>query len=227
MERYNTSLNVFERYENGAWVLSADLTALTATAAAQGDIVFIDSNGNLKLLAAGTDGHHLRAKGASADPIWEATVVPAGTIHDFAGTTTPTGFLTCDGSAVSRTTYASLFTAIGTTWGTGNGSTTFNVPDLRRYTTIGSAGTQVSGPGTSVGNTGGTETHTLITSELPSHLHAIQFPIYQTGGTGTAFSSFRTYSTQNPVTWTTGNTGGGGAHNSMQPSAVVLKIIKT
>ena len=224
---YNSTKSVFERYENGAWVLFTDLTVLTATGAARGDLVFIDSNGNLKLLPAGTDGHHLRAKGASADPIWEATVIPAGTIHDFAGTTTPAGFLTCDGSAVSRTTYASLFTAIGTTWGTGNGSTTFNVPDLRRYTTIGSAGTQVSGPGTSVGNTGGAETHTLITSELPSHSHPIQFPLYQAGGVGAALSSFQLVNTLNPLTWTTGTTGGGGAHNSMQPSAVVLKIIKT
>ena len=226
MLRYNTSLNVFERYENGAWVLSTHLTALTATGAARGDLVFIDSNGNLKLLAAGTDGHHLRAKGANADPIWEATVIPAGTIHDFAGTTTPAGFLTCDGSAVSRTTYASLFTAIGTTWGTGNGATTFNVPDLRRHTTIGSAGTQVSGPGTSVGNTGGAETHTLTTSELPSHLHAL-LPLHQSGGTSSATLAYRTILTTNPVTLSTNTTGGGGAHNSMQPSAVVLKIIKT
>jgi microcystin-dependent protein len=52
-------------------------------------------------------------------------------VIDFAGATAPTGFLACDGSAVSRTTYADLFTAIGTTWGTGDGSTTFNLPDLR------------------------------------------------------------------------------------------------
>lgn len=56
---------------------------------------------------------------------------PAGIIMAFGGTAAPTGFLACDGSAVSRTTYAALFTAIGTTWGAGNGSTTFNVPDLR------------------------------------------------------------------------------------------------
>lgn len=59
------------------------------------------------------------------------TGAPAGVIMAFAGTAAPTGFLSCDGSAVSRTTYATLFTAIGTTWGVGNGTTTFNVPDLR------------------------------------------------------------------------------------------------
>ncbi len=57
--------------------------------------------------------------------------VPSGTVHLFATTTAPTGYLECDGSAVSRTTYADLFAIIGTTWGAGNGSSTFNLPDLR------------------------------------------------------------------------------------------------
>ena len=56
---------------------------------------------------------------------------PAGTIITFGGTSAPTGYLACDGSAVSRTTYADLFAALSTTWGAGNGSSTFNVPDLR------------------------------------------------------------------------------------------------
>ena len=58
-------------------------------------------------------------------------VLPAGLILPFGNTSAPTGYLACDGSAVSRTTYATLFTAIGTTWGAGDGSSTFNVPDLR------------------------------------------------------------------------------------------------
>ena len=64
----------------------------------------------------------------------------AGIIQMFAGATPPSGWLICDGSAVSRTTYATLFAAIGTTWGTGDGSTTFNLPDLRGRAPIG-AGT--------------------------------------------------------------------------------------
>lgn len=56
---------------------------------------------------------------------------PSGTVAMFAGSSAPTGWLLCDGSAVSRSTYAALFTAIGTAWGVGNGTTTFNVPDLR------------------------------------------------------------------------------------------------
>lgn len=58
-------------------------------------------------------------------------IVPAGTISAFAGATAPNGYLLCDGSAISRTTYANLFSAIGTAFGNGNGSTTFNIPDLR------------------------------------------------------------------------------------------------
>lgn len=58
------------------------------------------------------------------------TITDAGFISAFAGSTAPTGWLVCDGSAISRTNYADLFTAIGTTYGTGDGSTTFNLPDL-------------------------------------------------------------------------------------------------
>ena len=57
--------------------------------------------------------------------------VPSGMIMPFGGTASPTGFLSCDGSAISRSTYATLYTAIGTTWGSGDGSSTFNLPDLR------------------------------------------------------------------------------------------------
>jgi microcystin-dependent protein len=59
--------------------------------------------------------------------------VPTGAVMDFAMATAPTGWLACDGQAISRTTYAALFTAIGTTWGVGDGSTTFNVPPLQSY----------------------------------------------------------------------------------------------
>ena len=72
--------------------------------------------------------------------------VPPGAIMDFAMNSAPAGWLACDGAAVSRTTYAALFAAIGTTWGAGNGSTTFNVPDTRgRFrATAGTDGTSAS-----------------------------------------------------------------------------------
>lgn len=64
-----------------------------------------------------------------ANAIAQTTEKP-GMIKPFAGTTVPTGYLLCDGSAISRTTYANLFSAIGTTYGSGDGSTTFNIPNL-------------------------------------------------------------------------------------------------
>lgn len=72
-----------------------------------------------------------------------ATAAPAGRIEAYAGATAPTGYLLCDGTAVSRTTYAALFAVTSTTYGVGDGSTTFNVPDLRGRVPVG-VGTNAS-----------------------------------------------------------------------------------
>ena len=77
------------------------------------------------------------------------TTTPVGTILPWTQATAPTGFLKCDGSAVSRTTYAALFEVVGTTYGVGNGSTTFNLPDLTSRTMV------AANTSTSVGQTGG------------------------------------------------------------------------
>lgn len=145
--------------------------------------------------------------------------VPAGVILDFAGTSAPTGYLGCDGSNVSRTTYSALFAAIGTTWGSGDGSTTFTLPDFRRRVAVGSGGTGTATLGNAVGNTGGAETHTLTVGEMPAHTHTETTHV---GGTG-----WGGFDNVQQTSGTTGSTGGDGAHNNMQPSAVVLKIIKT
>ena len=80
---------------------------------------------------------------------------PAGIIAPFAGTSAPSGWLACQGQAVSRTTYATLFAAISTTWGSGDGSTTFNLPDLRgmfvRGTGTNATGSSSGAVGPSVG----------------------------------------------------------------------------
>lgn len=68
---------------------------------------------------------------------WYAAVDPAGRIEQYGGASAPTGWLECDGSAVNRTTYARLFTAISTTWGVGDASTTFNLPDFRSRVLVG------------------------------------------------------------------------------------------
>lgn len=74
-----------------------------------------------------------------------AHAVPAGVIIPFAGTSVPTGYLLCNGAAVSRTNYANLFAAIGTLYGAGNGSTTFNLPDARDRVLQGASGTHSAG----------------------------------------------------------------------------------
>jgi microcystin-dependent protein len=113
--------------------------------------------------------------------------VPSGSIFQFAGAAAPGGYLICNGSAVSRSTYAALFTAIGTTWGAGNGSTTFNLPDLRGRSPIG-AGTGAGLTARALAATGGEEGHQLAANEVPAlsvtgtaeaaggHNHAITDP---------------------------------------------------
>lgn len=82
--------------------------------------------------------------------------VQPGTITAFGGSTAPTGWLLCQGQAVSRTTFASLFAVLGTTYGSGDGSTTFNVPNLQQRFPLGKA---TSGTGATLGSTGGTVDH--------------------------------------------------------------------
>lgn len=90
-----------------------------------------------------------------------------GSIFMFAGSVIPAGFLLCDGSEVSRSTYATLFNIIGTTYGDGDGSTTFNLPDITGRVAIGVSLNH------QLGNVGGEEAHTLSTLEIPAHGHIV------------------------------------------------------
>ncbi|MBU2553266.1 MAG: phage tail protein [Bacteroidetes bacterium] len=96
-----------------------------------------------------------------------ATVTtPAGIISQFAGASAPDGYLLCQGQAVSRTTYAALFQVISTTYGSGDGSTTFNLPDLRTRVPVGLNST---GTFNALNNKGGAETHTITQAQLPNY----------------------------------------------------------
>lgn len=150
-------------------------------------------------------------------------VVPAGTIFPTARSSAPEGFLLCEGQAVSRSTYAGLFSAIGTTYGPGNGTTTFNLPDLRGRAPVGADGAAARlSANDALGNAGGAETHTLSTGEIPSHSHSITTV---TGGAGASNAPGRGVTT--PIGETaTGAAGGGGAHNNMQPFQIVNYMIR-
>ena len=95
--------------------------------------------------------------------------IPAGVINMWATTTAPTAWLLCDGTAVSRTTYASLFAVISTTYGVGDGSTTFNLPNLKGKVPVGRDSGDASFD--TMGELGGAKTHTLTSAEMPVHTH--------------------------------------------------------
>lgn len=103
-------------------------------------------------------------------PDTSGALVPPGSLLMFAGGTAPDGYLFCDGSAVSRTDYSVLFAAIGTTYGVGDGATTFNVPDLRGRGPLG-AGTGAGLTARTLGASGGAETVTLDGTMIPGHTH--------------------------------------------------------
>ncbi|HEY6020546.1 MAG TPA: tail fiber protein [Candidatus Paceibacterota bacterium] len=103
--------------------------------------------------------------------IGAGTDLEVGAIKIFTTDTPPTGWLICDGSAISRTTYSQLFGVIGTTFGVGDGSTTFNIPNIKGRIPIGKDAAQTEFD--VMGETGGSKTKTLTTTELPAHTHAV------------------------------------------------------
>jgi microcystin-dependent protein len=176
-------------------------------------------------------------------PDTSGSLVPPGSLLMFAGASAPDGYLLCDGAAISRTTYNILFAAIGTTYGVGNGTTTFNLPDFRGRGALG-VGTGAGLTPRTIGDAGGAETVTLTTDEMPSHSHTHN----ANGGagsvadpaTGLAYSNaantasggldatngeLNLYTT--PIALSLNDTGGGDPHENMAPFLAVNFIIKT
>lgn len=185
-------------------------------------------------------------------PVVAGVVVTPGQTGDVKATaraTAPIGWLLCDGAAVSRSTYSPLFAAIGTTYGAGDGSTTFNLPDLRGRVPVGvdGAAARLTANDT-LGAAGGEEKHALLIGETPAHTHGDGGTLHASGlewqprSGGVQANAANDYHSQPGVTavdgWsadvavqssvlgTTGSAGGGGSHNTMQPYQVVNWLIK-
>lgn len=167
--------------------------------------------------------------------------VAAGMIAMMGGTTVPSGWLLCNGQTVNRITYARLYAAIGTTYGAGNGTTTFTLPDMRGRVPVGLDTSQTEFNG--AGKTGGAKTHTLAVNEMPSHNHTQNPHTHGLSNSATAFpadaasgTNWFTQSGQNfgfrattiaATTATNNATGGGAAHNNLQPYMAMNFFIAT
>ena len=169
--------------------------------------------------------------------------IPTATIVPWSNSSVPSGFLECNGAAVSRSTYADLFAIVGTTYGAGDGSSTFNVPDLQDNVPVGKsnnkalASTGGANTVTSTGNVGGsTANATLSNPQLASHSHSQGSGTRNKGSTNIGNSPGAT--AVNVAN--TGNTGSGSGHSHnmsanfsgdatsvLQPYLTVIYIIKT
>jgi microcystin-dependent protein len=157
--------------------------------------------------------------------------VPTGAMLMWLTDVPPAGWLLCDGQTVSRTTYAPLFGVIGTSFGGGDGSTTFNLPDLRGRVPLGkdnmgglSAGRVTDPSGSALGGAGGEEKHTLSLAEIPAHSHYIDANDKTGGPNGWVVDMNGDALIDR--TATTATAGGSGPHNNLQPYLVVNYIVK-
>ena len=186
----------------------------------------LDVSGNL------TIGGDLRAKSYYASGNYYLNnyiLIPYGTIIQSAAINVPDGWMDCDGTSLVTTVYSNLFGAIGYTYG--GSSINFNIPDLRGRVGVG-AGSAVGLSARALGVAGGEESHILSESEMPSHSHSLtrkanpDAGAFDTNSVNQDESSAATTDRENLGPFNTNSTGGGLAHNIMQPFIVIRYFIK-
>jgi len=203
----------------------------------------------LQVIGFGTNGQFLTSGGDATLPSWTTSSIdeagdytwtgthnfnatttqsgvyggltPTGSITAYASSTAPTGWFLADGSAVSRSLYSILFDVIGTTYGVGDGSTTFNIPNLngRNIIGYGSATTTID----TMGETGGEDEHVQSIAEMPAHTHS---NIADEADRSYSFSSGGPSEGDLAGGGTTGSAGSGTAFNVLDPFIVLQYIIK-
>lgn len=210
----------------------SDLTVAQVTAMLDAMVGDAGSGGTKGLVPAPASGDAAAGKVLGAGGVWVVVQgVPVGTTIEFNGTSAPSGYLEENGAAISRITYAALFTAIGTTHGAGDGSTTFNLPDSRRRVAVGVGGTSTAQLGNTVGAVGGAETIALTGANNGAHTHTLGstaptgvIATTSSGGSGQISTTGGSmYIEQNA---TINSSGSGTAHDNIQPSIVKMKCIK-
>ena len=140
-----SNLNV-EKLNSQVGSYYLNIANTTITSEAQGDILYYTGSAWARL-GTGTAGQLLKSGGAGANPSWTTATTPSGALTMWSGAiaSPPTGWLICDGSAVSRTTYSDLFSVVSTIYGVGNGSTTFNLPQMTNRFPYGASEGSASG----------------------------------------------------------------------------------
>lgn len=188
------------------------------------DLGVIKVGTNLTISEDGT----LNAIGGSSGTV--SDTLPIGSVVEWFSTTIPTNWLACNGQAISRTEYAELFAVIGTKYGSGDGSTTFNLPNIKGKTTVGLDIDDTDF--NTLGKTGGEKTHTLTENEIPQmDVHMTKDTWFDRGGLEAGGAVNRKVvaggGTGGSPEFVIGTVNGGGqAHNNLQPYIVSNYIIK-
>jgi microcystin-dependent protein len=170
--------------------------------------------------------------GTDGSPNWLSMgALPTGSVIASVSSVAPSGYVLADGSQKSRTTLSALFAMAGTTFGSGDGSTTFNLPNIQGRAIVGVAsGDSLFG---SLGALSGEKSHVLTIAELAAHGHTLSGNGLLHSAPGSSYNAIqKNFSTNNlqdvaGSSLTVNNTGGDGAHNNVQPSIALYVYIKT